>query len=601
MMNFGDRADHARREQDNTEGYGRHREDTPGENDGTGPGQSLHEQGTTDGNGRHREDGLGSDIRRPLGMVVAGSLTEGMEVRLDAGTSIEKVKVGTFVNIQGRDLQFFGVLTDVSLNSTDPSLRLTPPDVSNPFIAEVVSGTTAYGTITVEPMLTLSTDPIEAMDGPQPSKTIPPHFSRVALASEEDIQKIFGTEDEDHFYIGTPLDMDTKLCLNISEFVKRSNGVFGKSGTGKTFLTRLLLIGILQNGTASNLVFDMHGEYGWKGTSEGSHEVKGLKQLFSSRVAVFSLDDESSRRRGLTPDYVVRIGYDEIEPEDILMLKDSWDLSPIAVDAANSLKREIGHGWLRKFLEMPSGDEFNELALKINVHNGALSALKNRLGRLRNFQFMDENSTHNSFDQILKYLDRGMHVILEFGRYGNNLAAYMLVANLLTRRIYNRYVELKERAMGDPSLEPRPLVITIEEAHKFLSPGIANQTIFGNIAREMRKYNVTLLIVDQRPSGIDDEVMSQLGTKIACLLDNDKDTDAVLTGVSGSRKLRAVLARLESKQQALVFGHALPMPVVIRTRDYGTPESYKELGFKDEVEMAAQVEQDIEDLFGPGS
>ena len=61
-----------------------------------------------------------------------------------------------------------------------------------------------------------------------------------------------------------------------------------------------------------------------------------------------------------------------------------------------------------------------------------------------------------------------------------------------------------------------------------------------------------------------------------------------------------MLARLESKQQALVFGHALPMPVVIKTREYGSAESYRELGFKDEAELTAQVEQDIEDLFGPG-
>ena len=115
----------------------------------------------------------------------------------------------------------------------------------------------------------------------------------------------------------------------------------------------------------------------------------------------------------------------------------------------------------------------------------------------------------------------------------------------------------------------------------------------------MRKYNVTLLVVDQRPSGIDDEVMSQIGTKLTCLLDNERDIDAVLTGVSGSRKLRSVLARLESKQQALVFGHSVPMPVVIRTRDYGSADSYREFGFRDEAQLKAQVEQDIADLFGP--
>jgi DNA helicase HerA-like ATPase len=141
------------------------------------------------------------------------------------------------------------------------------------------------------------------------------------------------------------------------------------------------------------------------------------------------------------------------------------------------------------------------------------------------------------------------------------------------------------------------LVITIEEAHKFLNPEVAQQTIFGTIAREMRKYNVTLLVIDQRPSGIDEEVMSQLGTKITCLLDNEKDIDSVLTGVSGKNELRSVLARLETKQQVLIFGHAVPMPVVVRTREYGSAESYKGFSSGRSDEISRQVEKDIDDLW----
>ena len=535
---------------------------------------------------------------KPLGMVLAGSLTEGVGVRLEPDVSVEEIKVGTFITIQGERLRFFGVVTGISLDSTDPTLKTTPPDVSNPYIASVVSGTTAYGTITVEPMLTLDID----IEEPQPAKTVPAHFSHVSMASDHDIELVFGMEDPAHFWIGNPLDMETKLCLNVAELVKRSNGIFGKSGTGKTFLTRLLLIGILQSGTASNLVFDMQSEYGWKGYSEGGLEVKGLKQLFPSKVAVFSLDEESSRRRGLTPDYVVRIGYEEIEPEDILLLRETLGLSEVAADATYSLQRHFGSKrWLKDFLDVSGREELRSLADALNVNQSALITLQNRLSRLERFDFMDEKSAHDSVNQVLQYLDRGMHVVLEFGRHGSNLAAYILVANLLTRRIYQRYVERKERASGDSSQEPRPLVITIEEAHKFLTPAVASQTIFGTIARELRKYNVTLLVVDQRPSGIDGEVMSQLGTKITCLLDSDEDIDAVLTGVSGSRKLRSVLARLGSKQQALVFGHAVPMPVVVRTREYGTPESYRDLGWRDAVELKAQVERDTEDLFGPPS
>ena len=531
--------------------------------------------------------------RKPLGIVTSGSLADGVRARLDDGVSTEDVKVGTFVSIQGLQKRFLGMLTEIELASTDESIVAAPPDMSSPLLAQVMSGTTAYGAITVEPMLTLD------VDGYQPAKTIPPHFSRASVASEEDISAVFGEEDAGHFYIGNPMDMEMRLCLDIDELIKRSNGVFGKSGTGKTFLTRLLLIGILQNNTASNLVFDMHGEYGWRGSSEDVNEVKGLKQLFGSRVAVFTLDGESARRRRAAVDREISIGYDDIEPEDVAILKDAWGLSDVAADTAYSLRNRLGKQWLTKFLAH-SGDAFSDLAKELSVQHSTLSALRNRLARLQRFGFTTEGSGRSSVDDILNYLNRGTHVVLEFGRYGNDIDAYLLVANLLTRRIYQKYVAMSELASGDATQEPRPLVITIEEAHKFLSPSIARNTIFGNIAREMRKYNVTLLVVDQRPSGIDDEVMSQLGTKIACLLDNEKDTDAVLSGVSGSRKLRTALSRLESNRQALVFGHALPMPVVIQTREYGSAESYRELGFRDEAQLRAQAERDVDALFGPG-
>ncbi len=543
----------------------------------------------------------GGALHGRLGMVVSGSLTEGMDVRLDSDSSVEDIKVGVFVSIQGQRMRFLGVVTDVSLGTIDPTMEASPPDVSNPFVARVVSGTAAYGTITVEPMLTIGGgDSIAGLDGPQPAKTIPAHFSQVAMATEDDIRTVFGEEDGNHFWIGNPLDMETRLCLDIPELVTRSNGVFGKSGTGKTFLTRLLLAGVLQKNAASNLVFDMHNEYGWQGTSEGgAGSVKGLKQLFSSRVAVFTLDEESSRARGVNPDAVVRIGLEEIEPEDITMLRESLNLSEVAADAAYSLRNEFGPGrWLGAFLAASGGEEMRDLASRINVNQVALSTLHNRLGRLMRLPFIDSERGHNSVNRILDYIqNQDMHVVLEFGRFGSNLAAYILVANLLTRRIYARYQQLSDQAAGDPALQPRPLVITIEEAHKFLNPGIADQTIFGTIAREMRKYNVTLLVVDQRPSGIDDEIMSQIGTKLTCLLDSERDVDAVLSGVSGSRKLRSVLSRLESRQQALVFGHALPMPVVIRTREYGSAESYASFGWRDEAEARAQAKRAAADLF----
>ena len=512
-----------------------------------------------------------------LGLVVDGSLANGIEVRLDREASVEDVKVGAFVTIRGSGHQFFGVVTDVSLGSADPRLKHGSVDLADPFISQALSGTVAYGAASVLPNLIMPLvlgDPEEA---PAAAKTIPAHFSRAYAASERDVAAVFGQEDDRHFNIGSPLDMEAKVCLDLNELVKRSIGVFGKSGTGKTFLTRLLLVGILQGSQASSLIFDMHSEYGWGGQdSDGRLFIKGLKQLFPSQVATFTLDEESSRRRGSTTDEVVRIGYGEIEPEDVEMLRETLNLSEVAAGAAYNLERKFGSGrWMKKFLDLDGRDAVFELANEIQVQPQALLALSSRLNRLKRFGFLTEDSGHDAANRIIEHLDRGKHVVLEFGRFGNDLSAYILVSNLLTRRIHARYVTRKEEAEGGSGREPRPLVIVIEEAHKFLSPSIASQTIFGTIARELRKYNVTLMVIDQRPSVIDGEVMSQLGTRLTCLLDNDRDIDAVLSGAPGSRQLRGVLARLDSKQQALVFGHAVPMPVVIRTRPYG-PQTYAE-------------------------
>jgi len=532
-------------------------------------------------------------LNEEIGVVVGGSLTEGVEVRLNPNTNTENLRVGAFVRVQGNTSRFFGIITDIYLGMTDKFVGVNPSGSNNKFISDSMAGIATYGNIQVEPRLVLTES------GFEPSRTIPAHFSSVFLASQEDVDIIFGKEDASHFHIGSPLDMETKLCLDIEKIVERSNGVFGKSGTGKTFLTRLLLIGVLQSKKAVNLVFDMQSEYGWKGYSEArGGEVKGLKQLFSSEVQIFTIDKESSERRQVQPDFMVEIGYDDIQPEDIQMLRETLNLSEVAADATHSLAYEFGaRNWLKEFLALRGKDSIINLADKMSVNASALASLHNRLLRLVRLPFVKENGGNNSVKEIIMRLHKGINVVLEFGRYGNDFSAYILVANLLTRRIYAQYAKTKEEAMGDRQKEPIPLVITIEEAHKFLSPSLAGHTIFGTIAREMRKYNVTLLVVDQRPSGIDEEIMSQIGTKFTCLLDNERDVDSVLTGASGSRKLKSILSKLDSKQQALCFGHALPMPVQIQTREYGSSDSYKNLGSNIETD-ALGLEKNISDLFG---
>ena len=535
---------------------------------------------------------------RPLGTVVGGSLSGGVDVKIDAGASVEELQAGAFVTIQGTRHRFFGMISDVSLGATDPRLRTAPPDVSDPFIARVLSGTAAFGEFKVKPRLLL---PAVAGDDGEiaPARTVPPHFARAFRASEADVATVFGSEDGRHFWVGSPLDMETRVCLDMETFVQRSNGVFGKSGTGKSFLTRLLLAGILQKTNAVSLIFDMHNDHGWEGRDpERGRTPKGLKQLFPSRVSIFTLDPSSSRARRVPLDGEVRIPYKDVEPEDVELLASTLRITPLGVQAAYRLPRFLGANWLQDFLSKDD-EALEELAKTMNESHATLMALWRRLERLSRTPYLVPQAPEDPLQRMLECLERGTHVVLEFGSH-RSLADYVLVANLLTRRIHQRYVRTVEAAMGGSGPEPRPLVICIEEAHAFLDPALASQTIFGAIAREMRKYNVTLLVIDQRPSGIDTNVMSQIGTRVVYPLDDDRDISAVLSGAAESSELRGVLAGLESRQQALLFGHALPIPVVVRVREYGSDDSYRELTRGASSAAAPEEGGDEEDdLFGP--
>ena len=81
--------------------------------------------------------------------------------------------------------------------------------------------------------------------------------------------------------------MDAPVCLDLERLTERSNGIFGKTGTGKTFLTRLVLAGLIHNDKAVNLIFDMHSEYGLQARTKKEHRqeafVKGLKHCFPKK------------------------------------------------------------------------------------------------------------------------------------------------------------------------------------------------------------------------------------------------------------------------------------------------------------------------------
>jgi DNA helicase HerA-like ATPase len=205
----------------------------------------------------------------------------------------------------------------------------------------------------------------------------------------------------------------------------------------------------------------------------------------------------------------------------------------------------------------------------VGVNTTAAEGLRSKLNRVFNRTYIVEKPAADAVTYIINALKSGQHIILSFGDNESDLD-YLLATNLLTRRIREAWEELTNahRSHPEKAPEPRPLVVALEEAHKLLNREMAAQTTFSTIAREMRKYYVTLLIIDQRPSQIYDEVMSQLGTRISGWLGDESDIQAVLSGLAGRDALRGMLARLQPKEEVLLLGWGVPMPIPVRSRRY---------------------------------
>lgn len=518
-----------------------------------------------------------------IGEVISGAVSSSIELKLQ--TDSEEVRIGFPAMVEGKKYDFFCIISDilfpgsnaVTMLANAEKLRNTIPMMN----IDTSRGRTFYSVAELQcvQMIDKITKKTYFFE------TLPPYFSIGRLAKEEDVETVYKTDIPEHSAtIGTLRGVKGfEIPLNFKTLVEVPFGIFGRTHSGKTFLNKIIIGNIINLDIAKVLVFDMQSEYGWRSRADGS---PGLKFFFEDKVTLLGLDPSTST--GL--DEELLIGEDEITPQDLIVA--FQDLSPAMVDAIYEINRHKENRTLVSAIEEAAIQEEKTLAPQSN--RGTLNALSRRISRLQRLSFVTEPG-QGTLNNVLNYIREEQSIVIDFGKYGGDFFAYVFVANILSRRLYQTYSEMVEMT------EYPHLVVLLEEAHKFLDPAVAKNTIFDRLAREMRKFNLVLAMVDQRPSKIDPEILSQLANRFILSLTDPKDIFGALSGPVDPASWRAIVKAMPPRT-VLMFGDSIKAPTAMDVLEYNeqtmtTKWKVKRTGTHFKRKLKQLSDEAMDDLF----
>ena len=329
--------------------------------------------------------------KRSIGYIVGGGLKENLRVRLTVPS--QEIQEGAFVTISSGDWQYYGLVTDLKLGATDPRFADEQSETRlPPSLAKALHGQTLFTNLEVLPALMLERgpDPVspeypdwlnkigDQKPVPHPVKSVPRHHAEVHLAGEGDIAEIFGDpEAKENFVVGYTREQQHPVCIDLDKLVQRSSGVFGATGTGKSFLTRIILAGLIAQNKTSILVFDMHNEYAYDDTAtDTGKRVVGLKTKFSSRLQVVGLGG-GSLIRGETADFNLEIAMQDITAADVELLTRELNLRETTPTTLHALHTSFGKDWFKRFKNMNRDEveyEDEKGKPKKKPHSGSVAA-----------------------------------------------------------------------------------------------------------------------------------------------------------------------------------------------------------------------------------
>ena len=388
--------------------------------------------------------------------------------------------------------------------------------------------------------------------------------ANVHPVSTEDLRAVFAASEEAHIEIGTvyPTD-DIRGALYVDPMLGKHFAVLGSTGTGKSTSVALILHRISQLSPEGHIVMiDPHGEY--------SAAFKGCGELFNVdnlQLPYWLMNFDEHCEVMLTTHGAERQRDADILAKCLLAArtkgKDMSQYGKVTVDSP-----------IPYLLADLNTIIVNEMG-KLERAGDTLpyQRLKTKLDELRadpryTFMFsgmLVSDSMPSLLAKLFRLPSHGKPIsIVDVSGVPSEITS--VVVSVLARMVFDYAIWSRTEAQ-------RPLLLVCEEAHRYVPKdensenGQAVRRILERIAKEGRKYGVSLGLITQRPSDLAEGVLSQCGTIVSMRLNNDRDQACVRAAMpEGARGFLDAIPALRNRE-CIVCGEGVAIPLRVRFDD----------------------------------
>ncbi|MGE0774423.1 MAG: ATP-binding protein, partial [Sphingomonadaceae bacterium] len=387
--------------------------------------------------------------------------------------------------------------------------------------------------------------------------------ARIYPADSDDLKQMFAADSRAHIQIGNVYPTtDVRAALYVDALLGKHFALLGSTGTGKSTSAALILHRICELAPKGHIVMiDPHGEY-----SEAFKDTGAIFDVNNLAMPYWLMNFQEHCEVFITS------GGDERQADCDILAK--------CLLAARG-KSRVAEGIGKLTVDSPIPYLLTDLSQIIQAEMGKLDKantsapymrLKSKIDEMRSdpryafmFSGMLVGDTMADFiAKLFRLPGTGKPIsIIDVSGVPSDIVS--VVVAVLSRMVF-------DYAIWSRGEEQNPVLLVCEEAHRYvpndqMKTGQAVRGVLERIAKEGRKYGVSLGLITQRPSDLAEGVLSQCGTIISMRLNNDRDQAFVKSAMpEGARGFLDSIPALRNRE-AIVCGEGVSIPIRVAFDD----------------------------------